>query len=200
MDSINPMPPAIMPLSTFAPLTVAMNKMPSNASAKNSGDAKLSTSGRMIGMASASMKAPMTAPTRELISAAPSARPASPFLAMGWPSRMVAAEMDSPGTPNRMEVMSPVVAVTASIPSRKAKADTGSMPNVNGSINASATTPPRPGRIPTVNPIAVPRSISGSVGQVKTWIRPTASASSIGEDTNPRFARPLSSIPPRAGR
>jgi hypothetical protein len=35
------------------------------------------------------------------------------------------AVMGSPGTPNRIEVMSPVVAVTAVIPRRKEKASTG---------------------------------------------------------------------------
>jgi hypothetical protein len=32
---------------------------------------------------------------------------------MGWPSTTVAAEIASPGTPKRIEVMSPVVAATA---------------------------------------------------------------------------------------
>ena len=72
-------------------------------------------------------KAPNTAPTNELISAAPSARPASPFLAIGWPSTMVAAVIPSPGTPKSTEVISPVVAVTALEPRRKANAVMGSM-------------------------------------------------------------------------
>ena len=85
------------------------------------------TSGAAIGIAAAKTKAPKIAPTSELISAAPKARPASPFLAMGWPSTIVEAVVPSPGTPNRIEVISPVVAVTAFDPNRKANADVGSI-------------------------------------------------------------------------
>ncbi len=97
------------------------------ASMKSSGAPKVRTRGRMIGIEMASAKAPTRAPTSELINAAPSALPASPFLAMEWPSRIVAAALPSPGTPNRIEVISPVVAVTECIPSRNAKASTGVM-------------------------------------------------------------------------
>ena len=56
--------------------------IPSTDSMKNSGEPKASTSGRTIGMASPRTRAPKIAPMRELIIAAPSARPASPRLAM----------------------------------------------------------------------------------------------------------------------
>ena len=69
----------------------------------------------------------LTRHAAKLMSAAPRARPASPFLAMGWPSTMVAAVMPSPGTPNRIDVMSPVVAVTAFEPRRNANAVVGSI-------------------------------------------------------------------------
>ena len=42
-------------------------------------------------------------------------------------STIVEAVVPSPGTPNRIEVMSPVVAVTAFEPKRNAKAEVGSM-------------------------------------------------------------------------
>ena len=80
-----------------------------------------------MGMARARANAPNTAPTSELMSAAPRARPASPFFAMGWPSTMVAAVIPSPGTPKRIEVISPVVAVTALEPKRNANAVVGSI-------------------------------------------------------------------------
>jgi len=44
---------------------------------------------------------------------------------MAWPSRIVAAAVASPGTPKSTDVMSPVVATTACIPSRNANASTG---------------------------------------------------------------------------
>src|SRR5262245_27594775 len=74
--------------------------------------------------------------------------------------------------PNRMDVMSPVVFVTASIPSRNAKASTGFILNTKGSMRASVVGPPRPGRIPTAKPMATPISMSPKVGQAKTWTSP----------------------------
>jgi hypothetical protein len=44
---------------------------------------------------------------------------------MACPSRTVAAVVPSPGTPKRIDVMSPVVATTECIPRRNAKASTG---------------------------------------------------------------------------
>jgi hypothetical protein len=65
--------------------------------------------------------------------------------------------------PNRTEVMSPVVAVTTHMPSRNANAWMGVMSKMNGSISASVTDPPRPGRMPTTKPMAMPASISRRV-------------------------------------
>ena len=107
------------------PLSEVMQAMPITVIMKSSGEPKVSTSGRTIGIDTASAAAPISAPTSELISAAPSARPASPFFAIGWPSTTVAADRPSPGTPNRIDVMSPVVAATECMPSRKANASTG---------------------------------------------------------------------------
>jgi len=104
-----------------------MNVMPMIAMMNNSGEPKSKTSGRTIGMDTARERAPITEPTRELIIAAPRARPASPFLDMGYPSRMRAAEDPSPGIPKRMDVRSPVVPVTASMPRRNANAEIGSL-------------------------------------------------------------------------
>ncbi len=109
------------------PLREATKVIPTKASMKNSGAPIERTSGLTRGIARARAKAPNTAPTRELISAAPRASPAYPLLAMGCPSTIVAAVIPSPGTPKRTEVMSPVVAVTALEPRRKAKAVVGSI-------------------------------------------------------------------------
>jgi hypothetical protein len=85
---------------------------------------------------------------------------------------MVAAVVGSPGTPKRMEVMSPVVFVTAAIPRRKAKAWTGFILTMKGSIRARVVGPPNPGRIPTAKPIPMPKSINPKVVPVKIWVRP----------------------------
>jgi len=146
---------------------------------KNSGEPIISTRGRTMGMAAASASAPKMAPTSELMSDAPRARPASPFFAMGCPSTIVDAVIASPGIPNRMDVMSPVVAVTADIPRRNANASTACILKINGSISARVTGPPRPGRMPTANPITMPSIISVKVVYVNTCASPAPKASSI---------------------
>ena len=72
-------------------------------------------------------------PNAETVKAAPKARPASPRLAMAWPSMMVAWEPTVPGTANSTEGMVSEVVVTASMPMMKAKAETASMSKVKGS-------------------------------------------------------------------
>src|SRR5262245_15461420 len=89
------------------------------------------------------------------------------------------AVIGSPGTPNRIEVMLPVVAVTAAIPRRKEKASTGLIWKIKGSIRARVTGPPRPGRIPTRKPMAIPANCRTNAFQVKSWIRPWREASRI---------------------
>ena len=123
----SPKAPVHNPLSMLPPLRDATKVIPRSASMKNSEEPMESTRGCTMGMARARAKAPKTAPTSELMSAAPRARPASPFFAMGWPSTMVAAVMPSPGTPKRIDVISPVVAVTALEPRRNANAVVGSI-------------------------------------------------------------------------
>ena len=77
------MPPHRSPLVSEDPLSEAMKVIPRIASMNSSGEPKNSTSGRMMGMARARMRAPSRPATSELMSAAPMARPASPFLVMG---------------------------------------------------------------------------------------------------------------------
>jgi len=75
-----------------------------------------------------------------------------------------------------MEVMSPNMMETESIPSRKAKASTGFMLNVKGSMSASVVGAEMPGRIPMRKPITIPSIISGNVGQVNTCVNPEMDA------------------------
>ncbi len=64
--------------------------------------------------------------------------------------------------------MSPVVAVTACIPSRKANAEIASIGYTNGSIIESVAAPPSPGRIPTTRPTAIPTSMMPKVWGAST--------------------------------
>jgi hypothetical protein len=168
---------ATSPFVTDSPVREARNATPSMASMKYWGEPTDKTRGFTSGIQIARHNAPKIAPTNELIRAAPRARPASPFFAMGWPSTTMEAVMGSPGTPNRIEVMLPVVAVTAAIPRRKEKASTGDIEKIKGSIRASVTGPPRPGRIPTMKPMAIPANWRTNAFQVKSWIRPWRQAS-----------------------
>ncbi|MNP80791.1 hypothetical protein D3C76_1789860 [compost metagenome] len=72
--------------------------------------------------------APMMPPTPEAVIEAPSARAACPCLANGCPSRVVAASSPSPGMPNMMLEIWPLVPFTACIVSRKTAPAIMSMP------------------------------------------------------------------------
>src|SRR5712691_6472855 len=100
--------------------------------------------------------APKMPPIIDDMYAALSARPASPFFAIGKPSSTVAAEAAPPGTPNRIAGIGSPVAVVAPRPSSSAKAEYGSMLNVNGSSIAVPVSPPIPGMMPSMSPMMQP--------------------------------------------
>ena len=96
---------------------------------------------------------------------------------------------------------SAVVAVTAAIPRRKAKASTGDMVKTKGSIMARVVGPPSPGRSPTTKPTAIPTSMRARVPGARTCWRPATNAAAVstmgrssqagsGRDAVPRPARP----------
>ncbi len=109
---------------------------------------------------------------------------------------MVAAVVGSPGTPKRIEVMSPVVASTDAMPRRMAKASTGFILTMKGSISAMVAGPPSPGRMPTANPTAIPTIISEKVDQVKICVNPeTKEVSNSNIGNVPRAKYQLASFP-----
>ncbi len=74
----------MMPLKMLPrPARNAIRVMPSTASRKNSAGLKLRTIGSSTGIMSAKTIAPTMPPKPEAVMLAPSARPASPFLAIG---------------------------------------------------------------------------------------------------------------------
>src|SRR5206468_5226799 len=107
---------------------------------------------------------------------------------------IVDAVVGSPGTPKSTEVISPVVAVTAVIPRRNAKASTADILNTKGSISAIAVGPPRPGKMPTTKPITMPIIITLKVDQLKVNSRPATKALIISmiiyflEDSSARYS------------
>ena len=146
----------MMPFINADPLRLATMHTPSTAIMKNSGEPKVSTSGLRMGMDRVSTTAPKMPPMADTVNAAPKARPASPRLAMAWPSMMVAWEPTVPGTAKSTDGMVSEVVVTASMPMMKAKAEMGSMSKVKGSRSARPVTPPTPGITPSMRPRKVP--------------------------------------------
>src|SRR5262249_21433167 len=116
---------ATSPFITDPPVTEARNAMPSMENMKYWGEPTDKTRGLTIGIEIARHQPPEIATPNELNRAGPRAPPATASLAVGWRAKTMEAVMGSPGTPNRIEVMSPVVAVTAVSPRRNEKAATG---------------------------------------------------------------------------
>ncbi len=146
---------------------------------KNSPIPKARMTGRITGSETASISAPATPPKALTVNAAPKARAACPRRAKGCPSRMVAWDEAVPGTPSITDATVSLVAVTANMPSRRAKAGTASMPSVNGKSTISPVTPPIPGTAPSQSPRNTPSTRKPIAGHWKTSARPVAKASSI---------------------
>ena len=171
--SIKPMPPETMPLSTSSPLSAATKEIPSSESMKNSGEPKESTSGRMIGMATRQGRRRRIW-RRPGNSSAPRQERGPPRRCAPWRGRRQWSMPSSVRRERRTstEVMSPVVAVTAVMPRRNAKASTADILKTNGSISAIAVGPPSPGRMPTTKPMAMPTIIRLKVDKLKHWRKP----------------------------
>ena len=97
-DTARPKAAAISPLTGVLPLRTPTALKPQSTSIKSSGEPSSSTNGVTIGSDAMKMAPPNSPPSSEAPKAAPKARLASPFRAIGWPSRMVAWEPDPPGT------------------------------------------------------------------------------------------------------
>ncbi len=78
-----PRNPTATPLIRLRPDSIAMKVMPNSASRKNSAGENASTTGCSTGSIAARNIAPITPPTPDAPSDAPSARPASPLCAIG---------------------------------------------------------------------------------------------------------------------
>jgi hypothetical protein len=127
IETIRPSPAAVNPFSGARPDSVATMDMPNSVKASSSGEPIASSTGRRIGMLSASTTAPIRPPASEEAKPAPKARPASPLRAMAWPSITVAAAPTWPGTPNNTALMKSVDVMTAAMPKSRAIAWYGSM-------------------------------------------------------------------------
>ena len=120
IEIIRPSPATVRPFNGARPDKVATMARPNSVNVRSSGEPIASSTGRRIGMLSASTMAPIRPPASEDANPAPKARPASPLRAMAWPSITVAAAPTWPGTPNSTALMKSVEVMTAAMPSSSA--------------------------------------------------------------------------------
>jgi hypothetical protein len=76
-------------------------------SANSSGEPKASATFASGGAKRVNRITEMVPPTKEAAAATTSARSASPFIAIGRPSKVVATAVEAPGIPSMMELMAP---------------------------------------------------------------------------------------------
>ena len=87
--------------------TAAMELRPKRQSMKYSGGPNFRANRASIGAMTISTRTPNRLPNREAVVDMPIARPASPFWAMGYPSRVVMTAGGSPGRFIRMAAIDP---------------------------------------------------------------------------------------------
>ena len=115
----------------------------------------------------------------EAVKAAASARAASPFLAIGWPSMMVAWEPAPPGTLNRIEVIELAVLLTAQMLMIRQMASNLLRTNAIGNRSAMAVLLPMPGIATRVELMMMPNIISPNAFHWRMPRRPAMAASII---------------------
>ena len=76
-------------------------------SANSSGEPKASATFASGGANIVNRITEIVPPTKDAVAATTSARSASPFIAMGLPSNVVATAVDAPGMPSMMELIAP---------------------------------------------------------------------------------------------
>jgi hypothetical protein len=99
-------------------------------------------------------------PQNEAMIPMESARPALPFLVIGYPSQTVATEEGDPGMPRRTEPMKPPEHPPFHRLMRKMIADPGVMVKVIGMQSMTAIDPFKPGMAPKTMPTMVPATKS----------------------------------------
>ena len=120
VETRTPKTAAISPLTGAVPESTPTADSPQITNIVNSGEPKLNTRGLRMGRLRSSTPAPNIPPSGEAMKAAPKARLASPFWAMGKPSTMVAWLPELPGTAISTEGKVLAVLDTAPMPNRKA--------------------------------------------------------------------------------
>ena len=175
-DSMIPMPAATTPLSGYFPPRTETSERPRMQRQRNSGEPSISTSGRKIGIDSVSTRQPIRPPMSDAVKAAPMAFPASPRLAIGWPSRIVAVLPAVPGAPIRILGIGPEVKVIDAMPRINGSAEVASMTRQKGSSTARPNRASMPGRTPRTSPKRRPSmNINRCIGE-NNWANANSAA------------------------
>ena len=158
------------------------------------------TSGLTSGMEIARHNAPKIAPTNELIRAAPRARPASPFFAMGWPSTTMEAVMGSrDAEEDRSDVTSG--GGNSRHPKEKRKRLHRGHCENKRKHQGQSDRPAEARQDSHQKPMAIPANWRTNAFQVKSWIRPWRKASRISTIAEFQRARGTAAAPQKvAGR
>ena len=156
VPTIRPRHAAATPLSGRRPARMATIERPRMVIISISGRPKARTIGRAMRMKNVRMHAPNSPPNSDEMNAAERARAASPFFAIGKPSRTVAWEAEEPGMPMSTEAKVSEVGITAIRPTMSARPLTGSIPKTKGRTRLRPAMPPRPGNTPTERPSKTP--------------------------------------------
>ena len=107
-------------------------------------------------------------------SAMPRARPASPFSAIGYPSRIVADEAGVPGVLMRTAGIDPPKIPPLYTPRRSKMPVMGCIENVNGNVKATAMVADMPGIAPPMTPTTMPMAKAINASMLPTKANPAA--------------------------
>src|SRR5660398_154140 len=132
-DNMIPNPPANRPFKMFPWAATTMAPSPNKMNINVSGAPNAVTAIRINGKAKIKIKTPNTAPAPEAVADMPRALPASPFCAIGYPSKQVAAFTAVPGALIIIALIEPPTGFPPIIPAYMNIACSGSIPNVRGS-------------------------------------------------------------------
>ena len=170
-----PIAPERKPFSSERPTRPATIDSASTNSEKNSQGPNSSANFASGSVAAIRNTPPIMPPRNEPHTPSQSARPASPFRAIGKPSNVVATDEGVPGMPSSVAVTSPPAEPPTYTPVIAARPCSGSRPKVNGSTMITVMVMVTPGSAPPTTPATVP--ITSGIRYLN-WNRPTSACHS----------------------
>jgi hypothetical protein len=155
--AIRPKRPEINPFKSDSPERLAMIVKPKATKEKNSHGPNFKAILANGGAKKRSKKALIIPPKKDAQTPKHKALPASPFLAMGYPSKTVATEEGVPGMPMRIPEIWPPANPPTNTPIIAANPSIDFIPKVSGKRRAAPMVTVKPGIQPTTIPAIVPK-------------------------------------------